>query len=98
MSISPGSLLIGGSGSRSDTRSDFLTFPANSATAQLCFRHMNDTVPCESSINGTVRLNDNSGVEIVEPSSALVIIQDDDRKYSTKFTALQIIDHVFLFI
>ena len=63
-----------------EIRSDILQFPANSDRSQVCFNHEDDSTPCEANINGTIRLNDNSQVEIIEPSSAIVTIQDDDCK------------------
>lgn len=76
-----GTALIGSSDSiLSDTRSNILLFDANSDRAQLCFPHEDDLIPCEASINGTLTLNDNSEVAIVEPYVALVTVQDDDCK------------------
>ena len=63
-----------------EIRSDIFRFPANTTRSQACFNHEDDDIPCEASINGTITLDDNNQVEVVEPSSAIVTIQDDDCK------------------
>lgn len=68
------------------TRSDFLYFSASSRTVQLCFPHTDDSIPCEDDIIGTLRLLNNSGVNLGNPSSAAVTIQDDDCELLFQFT------------
>lgn len=63
-----------------EIRSDVVVFPANTDRGQVCFNHDDDSIPCEASINGTITLDSNNQVEIVEPSSAIVTVQDDDCK------------------
>lgn len=76
-------------------RSDFLTFSANSDRAQLCFQHVDDLIPCERDIVGTVRLNNNSGVALGQPATAEITIQDDDCEQFT-ITAHQTINALLL--
>lgn len=71
-----GTTLSGISGSQ--VRTDQLFFSRDSNTAQLCISHEDDTIPCEPNVTGTVRLTGSSSVDIGQPNSAIVTIQDDD--------------------
>ncbi len=63
------------------TRSSSIHFPATSRTAQLCFPHNNDNIPCERDITGTLRLINSTAVRVREPASAHITIRDDDSEY-----------------
>ena len=64
----------------SSPRQGSVRFLAESATKMLCFPHIDDDLPCEADIVGTIRLINSSAVLVVEPSTATVTIKDDDRK------------------
>lgn len=73
-----GTVLSGISGS--SVRTDQLYFSSSSDRTPLCISHQDDTTPCEPSITGTITLTGSSSVDIGQPSSAQVIIDDDDCK------------------
>ena len=82
-SLSTDSVLIGiqdgvhASGSRQGA----IRFSAESSTSNLCFPHIEDDIACEADIVGQVRLINSSAVIVTEPSTATVIIEDDDGKH-----------------
>ncbi len=59
-----------------------LRFRAGSSVSNLCFSHMDDDIACEPDIIGHIRLINSSAVIVVEPSIAMVTIEDDDRKFA----------------
>ena len=63
-----------------DTRQDTFTFPANSTQELLCIPHEDDESICEEEITGTIELDRNGAVQVSDPHSATVTIQDDDSK------------------
>ena len=82
LSVSADSVLIGfQDGSHvSGSRQGAIRFSAESSTGELCFPHMEDDIACEPDIVGQVRLINSSAVIVTEPSTATVIIEDDDGK------------------
>lgn len=75
-----GTTLSGNSGST--VRTDQLFFSRVSNTAQFCILHKDNTIPCEPNVTGAVHLTGSSSVDIGQPSSAIVTIQDDDCEYN----------------
>lgn len=75
-----GTTLSGNSGST--VRTDQLFFSRDSNTAQFCIHHEDNTIPCEPNVTGAVHLTGSSSVDIGQPSSAIVTIQDDDCEYN----------------
>jgi len=61
-------------------RQGTIRFRADSTTSDLCFLHFNDDMACEPDIVGQVRLINGSAVVVIEPSTATIIIKDDDCK------------------
>ncbi len=62
------------------TRQDTLTFFPNSDEEQLCILHKDDDFVCEEDITGRIQIEGSPAVEVTDPHSVTVTIQDDDGK------------------
>ena len=80
VSLHAGTKLSGTSGVNERTSTAFFQDAAD--TAELCVPNSDDRTPCEADITGIVTLiSVENLIEIGEPSSAQVIVQDDDCKW-----------------